>query len=157
VLVEFVNGKSGSVDFERKRCAAYLLNVTEQVTDYGAYTNGLLTIKTEDGETEIITLSQGDEQKSPIAQRAHDAINRLYSDAPSVEDIARTAIMATNKDNYAMKKQKEKEDGLAEIKAIAARIITAIDSGNVGEKWSVAKMEIKHAEKFLTEQPKEKE
>jgi hypothetical protein len=150
-IVEFVNGNSETLEFERKRCAAYLLNVTEHVTDYGIYTNGTLTIKTEDGEAEVITLSQGDEQKSPIVQRAHDAINWLYTDIPSVEDLARTAHTTTNKEEHTAKKEKEREDGLAEIKAIAERIILAIDSGNVGEKWSVARHEMKYAEKFLTE------
>ncbi len=150
VLVDFVNGKRDDVEFERKRCAAYILSATEKVMDYGTFTDGKITIKTPDGETEVITLSQGDEIKNPITQRAHEAINWLYTDAPSVEDLARTANVTTNREEHGNKKEKEREDGLAEIKAIAERIINTIDSGDVGEKWSVARYELRSAEKFLS-------
>lgn len=150
-IVEFVNGNADTIQFERKHCAAYLLKATEKVTDYGVYTDGTVTVKTPDGITEVIRLTQGDEMKHGIADRAHRAIKWLYEDAPSAEDIANTAQVTTNAPEYFARKEQERADKIAEIKAIAERIIEAIDNGDVGEKYSVALMEIKHAEKFLQE------
>lgn len=148
-IVDFVSGSTDTIQLDRKPCAAYLLKATEKVTDYGTYTDGTITIKTPDGNTEIIRLSQGDEIKHPISQRAHEAINWLYSDAPSVEDLARTAEVTTNATEHRAKKEQERAEKIAEIKTIAGRIINAIDSGNIGEKWSVALYEIKSADRFL--------
>jgi hypothetical protein len=148
-IVDFVSGSTDTIQLDRKRCAAYLLKATEKVTDYGTYTDGTITIRTPDGITEVIRLTQGDEIKHPIIQRAHDAIKWLYDDAPSVEDLARTAEATTNATEHRAKKEQERAEGIAEIRAIAARIIEAIDSGNVGEKWSVARHEIRYAEKLL--------
>jgi len=150
-IVDFVHGETDKIKLERKKCAAYKLVVTEKVTDYGTYTNGHIIIKTPDGAEELIFLSQGDEIKVNIAERAYKVINWLYDDAPNAEDIARTAKVDTNAMSYAEAKELERLEGLAEIRDAAKRIITAIDSGNVGEKWSVARMEMKHAENFLTE------
>lgn len=147
----FVSGAVDSIEIERKSCAAYLLQITEKVTDYGTYTDGTITIKTPDNIEEVITICQGDETKHPISQRAHDIINWLYENAPSTEDLALTANVTTNAEEYRRKKEQDRANGLAEIRAIAARIIGTIDAGNAGEKWSVAKMEIKYAEEFLKE------
>lgn len=150
-IVEFVNGNADTIQFERKHCAAYLLKATEKVTDYGTYTDGTITIKTPDGITEVVRLTQGDEMKHGISDRAHKAIKWLYEDAPSAGDIANTAQVTTNAGEHFARKAQERTDKIAEIKAIATRMIEAIDSGNIGEKWSVALYEIKHAEKFLQE------
>jgi len=150
-IVNFVNGSPDEIQLERKPCAAYLLKATEMVTDYGTYTDGTITVKTPDGVTEIIRLTQGDEIKHSISQRAHDAINWLYDNAPSAEDLACTAEVTTNAGEYYQKKAQERSDELAEIKSVAQHIIEAVDSGNVGDKWSVALYEIKSAEKFLIE------
>jgi hypothetical protein len=91
-IVNFVNGNNDSVQLDRKRCAAYLLKVTEKVTDYGTYTEGTITIKTPDGITEVITLGQGDEIQHPITERAHKVINWLYTDAPTIEDLSSFTI-----------------------------------------------------------------
>ena len=148
-IVDFVSGSADTIQLERKRCAAYLLKATEMVTDYGTFTDGTITIKTPNGVTEVIRLTQGDEMKHGIADRAHKAIKWLYEDAPSAEDIANTAQVTTNAPEHFARKKQERADKIAEIKAIAGRIIAAVDSGNVGDKFSVALMEIKHAEKFL--------
>lgn len=148
-IVDFVSGNADTIQIERKRCAAYLLKATEKVTDYGTFTDGTITVKTPDGITEVIRLTQGDEMKHGISDRAHKAIKWLYDDAPSAEDIANTAQVTTNAGEHFARKAQERTDKIAEIKAIAGRIIEAIDNGNVGEKYSVALMEIKHAEKFL--------
>lgn len=150
-IVDFVSGNADTIQIERKRCAAYLLKATEKVTDHGTFTDGTITVKTPDGITEVIRLTQGDEMKHGISDRAHKAIKWLYDDAPSAEDIANTAQVTTNAGEHFARKAQDRTDKIAEIKAIAGRIIEAIDNGNVGEKYSVALMEIKHAEKFLQE------
>jgi hypothetical protein len=151
-IVAFVSGTADNIPLERKRCAAYLLKVTEKVTDYGTYTEGTITVKTPDGITEVITLGQGDEIKRPITERAHKVINWLYTDAPTIEDLSRTAEITTNAKEHAQKQDQKRTEGIAEIKTVASRIIEHINTGNVGEKWSVALHEIKYAEKFLTEE-----
>lgn len=148
-ITDFVNGGADTIQLERKRCAAYLLKATEKVTDYGTYTDGTITIKTPDGIAEVIRLTQGDEIKHGIAERAHRAIKWLYEDAPSADDIANTAQVTTNAPEYFAQKEQERADKIAEIRGVAGRIIEAIDGGRVGKKYSVALMEIKSAEKFL--------
>lgn len=151
VIVDFVSGNADTIQLERKRCAAYLLKATEKVTDYGTFTDGTITVKTPDGTTEVIRLTQGDEMENGIAERAHKAIKWLYEDAPSAEDIANTAQVTTNAPEHFTRKEQERAEGIAEIRAIAARIIERIDNGDVGEKWSVARYEMKNAERFIKE------
>lgn len=150
-IVGFVVGATNELTFDRKTCASCKLTVTEHITDYGEYTNGYITVMTTDGLTETITLKQGDEKQHPIINRAYKAINWLYSGTPSPEYLSSNTTITTNAPEYYAKKEKERTDKLQEIKRIAQNMIDMIDSGNVGEKYSVALHEMKHAEKFLCE------
>jgi hypothetical protein len=150
-IVDFVVDATNELTFDRKTCVSCKLSVKEHITDYGTYTNGYVTVTTTDGLTETITLSQGDEKQHPIINRACKVINWLYSDAPSPEYLSANATVTTNAPEYHAKKDKERADNLQEIKRIAQNMIDMIDSGNVGEKYSVALYEIKNAEKFLKE------
>ena len=146
-IENFVSGDSDTISFEKLSCKDITLRVTEKVTDYGTYTNGSVLIET--GESmETIVLSQYDETKHPIIQRAYEAINWLYTDVPGIEEIAEKTVIETNREEYEKAKEKKKSEKLNEIKEVARSIIEMVDSGNFGD-WFTALYEIKNAKRFL--------
>jgi len=149
-IVEFVEGKAETVVLERKRCQSYLLKATEKVTDYGTFTDGTVTVKTGDGITEVIRLTQCDEKTHPITERASKAIGWLYEDAPGAEDVARTAKIDTNAKEYVRAKEQAKRQGVAAIKRTAQGIVNAVSRGAVGGDWSAALDYVRMAERALS-------
>jgi len=149
-IMEFVEGRTETVVLERKRCQSYLLKATEKVTDYGTFTDGTVTVKTEDGITEVIRLNQCDEKTHPITERASETIGWLYEDAPSADDVASTAKIDTNAKEYARAKEQAKRQGVAAIKRAAQGIVNAVSRGAVGGGWSTALYYVQMAERWLS-------
>ena len=109
-----------------------------------------MTIKTQDGITEVIRLGQCDEKTHPIAARASKAIGWLYEDAPSANDMGRTAKVDTNAKEYARAKKQVKGKGIAAIRRTAQGIVNAVSRGAVGGDWPTALDHIRMAAKALS-------
>jgi len=150
-IAEFVEGTADTVELERKRCKSCQLTVTEKVTDYGTFTDGTVTVKTQDGITEAIRLAQCDEKTHPITARASEAIGWLYEDAPSVKDMERTAKVDSNAKEYARAKKQARGRGIAAIKRAAQGILNAVSRRAITGDWETALYHIRMAGEALSE------
>ena len=129
VIQDFINEETNNPDFDRLFTARAELEVKESVTKWGTYTEGKLTVFPDGYEAERFPLRQGDEEKTPILDRAERIIETLYRGAPAIK-----VKKESNREQYEQSEREEARAELAEAVETAKKVAYILEAGEQDKK-----------------------